>query len=414
VRRALLALALCVHVVLVLAVATVGLRAPGEDFASYYNAAMVLHRGGNPYDLAQLEAYGNPHFPGHPVHPFLAPPAFALATLWMPHLAPQTAWLVFAAAMELCALASLALWIGWWRPLGATVARALVVAFAAVPAVWVNLLVGQVNWAAVALAFTGLWLAARGRELAGGAALGVAVVLKLTPATFIVFWLLHGRWRAAASAALTSAIASAAALAIAPAEVHASFFLEVAPQLASGEFGGLRVPLTALGNYSLAGVLARAFPSDGPGLSTAARLVWSTAALALCAAVFWHARCPPADRWQEAGQVASVAALGALLRPHVFEHHLVWLIPSLALGVAALLEGRVARHWRVWMAIASPTLVLPLAAFRLDDATLRTPWLLALEWVEVLALPVVLATSLAVARGARRQPGDRAGVEVTG
>ena len=70
--------------------------------------------------------------------------------------------------------------------------------------VWETLFLGQINLILLALILTDVWLVSRGSSrLAVGVGVGIAAAIKLTPAIFIVFFLLAGRTRAAFVAAGT-------------------------------------------------------------------------------------------------------------------------------------------------------------------------------------------------------------------
>ena len=92
-----------------------------------------------------------------------------------------------------------------YRPTRLMVAGFVAAAMALDP-VWQTLFLGQINLILLALILTDIWLVSRGSSrLAVGAGVGIAAAIKLTPAIFIVFFLLARRTRAALVAAGTFA-----------------------------------------------------------------------------------------------------------------------------------------------------------------------------------------------------------------
>ena len=88
-----------------------------------------------------------------------------------------------------------------YRPTRLAVAGFVAAAMALDP-VWQTLFLGQINLILLALILTDVWLVSRGSSWpAVGAAVGIAAAIKLTPAIFIVFFLLARRTRAAFVAA---------------------------------------------------------------------------------------------------------------------------------------------------------------------------------------------------------------------
>jgi Glycosyltransferase family 87 len=90
---------------------------------------------------------------------------------------------------------------GYRRLSRLAVAGCLAAALALDP-VWQTLFLGQINLLLLALILTDVWRVARGLPRAGFG-VGVAAAIKLTPAIFIVFFLLAGRAKSAVIAAAT-------------------------------------------------------------------------------------------------------------------------------------------------------------------------------------------------------------------
>jgi alpha-1,2-mannosyltransferase len=93
--------------------------------------------------------------------------------------------------------------IAGYRPTRIMVAGFVAAAMALDP-VWETLFLGQINLILLALVLTDIWLVSRGSSWPTvGAGVGIAAAIKLTPAIFIVFFLLARRTRVALVAAGT-------------------------------------------------------------------------------------------------------------------------------------------------------------------------------------------------------------------
>jgi alpha-1,2-mannosyltransferase len=99
-------------------------------------------------------------------------------------------------------------------------AAAFVAAAMVLDPVWETLFLGQINLILLALIVTDIWLVSRGSSrLAVRAGVGIAAAIKLTPAIFIVFFLLARRMRVALVAAGTFVLCGLIGFLVAP---HAS------------------------------------------------------------------------------------------------------------------------------------------------------------------------------------------------
>ena len=187
-------------------------------FAATYNALdfRIYMWGGHAVlddnRLYLAQAYGH-WFTYSPFAAIVFVPVAAL-----PLAVARVLWdLVSVAALAYSALRILQ--IAGYRPTRFMVA-AFVAAAMALDPVWETLFLGQINLNLLALIVTDIWLVSRGSSrLAVGAGVGIAAAIKLTPAIFIVFFLLARRTRAALVAAGTFAACGLAGFLVAP---HAS------------------------------------------------------------------------------------------------------------------------------------------------------------------------------------------------
>ncbi|WP_406343899.1 glycosyltransferase 87 family protein [Streptomyces sp. NBC_00648] len=225
--------------------------------------------------------------------------------------------------------------------------------------VFQTLLFGQINLALTCLV---LWdLTRPPGSLGKGFVVGIAAGVKLTPAIFLLYALLKGRWREAGTgaAAFTGTVLLGAL---------------VLPR-ASADFWTRRLFETdrvgkawIVDNQSLQGLMARLLHTSAPGA------VWVAVAAAVAAAGLWTARRAD-DRWG-----VLVTALTALLvSPVSWSHHWVWCVPLLAVLVA---EGRPRTAVAVAAVFAARTLWL---VPHEGDLDLHLPW-----WQQPLASPYAL------------------------
>ncbi|MBW2255439.1 MAG: DUF2029 domain-containing protein [Deltaproteobacteria bacterium] len=339
----------------------------GSDFASYYYATRVAWEGGNPYDKTALEAAAHQEETRRFVHPFFYPPPYLLTMAWTLPLELRTSYRAWFWLDELFALlCALVLW-RWWRPLGDALPVVLAVAVATLTAIPNNHMMGQVNLPVLALVLAGLWQAERDREALGGALLGVACMMKMSPVLFVGWWLLRGRWKAAAAACVAGVLLTLAVLPLAGPAVQLHFYTQVLPGFGSGDYNGLLVPIDLFGNHSIPDLLNRAFPEQGPGLSWTARTLSAMTALALVAGMAWWFRKGPPDLQALGAQVSTVGLVMLLVPVYTYEHHLVWALPAVVVTAAAVVQGRVRWWWGIPLAAA-----WLLWAFELS--TLKSAW----------------------------------------
>jgi alpha-1,2-mannosyltransferase len=175
---------------------------------------------------------------------------------------------------------------------------------------------GQVNVILMALvAFDGLAVAPPWPR---GVLTGLAAAVKLTPALFVLFFLLRRDYRAAAAAALSFAAATGLGFALAG--------RDSARYWTSAVFHVGRVgPPGYAGNQSLQGLLARAGLSPHAPAGLAAWLVLSLAVLVVAAVGMRRALAAG-----EPGLALSLNAFAALLiSPISWSHHWVWCVPAI-------------------------------------------------------------------------------------
>ncbi len=175
-----------------------------------------------------------------------------------------------------------------------------------------------------------------------GMLIGLAAAIKLTPAAFVLYFLVRRDYRAAATAAITGAVASAVAYAIMPGESTRYWFGGM------GNVSGLSGSAFHT-NQSIQGVLSR-LQVPKPEFT----VLWLLLALALLALVVTAMR-QAADHPGLA--LAFNAVFTLLVSPISWSHHWVWIAPALlaAVGAATHLPRRQAL---IWFAVIAATTVV--------------------------------------------------------
>ncbi|GAA1834136.1 glycosyltransferase 87 family protein [Pseudonocardia ailaonensis] len=302
--------------------------------------AMLLHTHGYHIDL---EVYrlgvdtwlhgGDPYGPLPPTIsglalPFIYP-VFAAIALTPLALLPWTASWVLLFVLSLASLA-VTLYVTALRawPAGGR-AGALSVSTLALPALlWIEPVLqtfefGQVNLILMALVAVDC-LAPR-TPWPRGLLVGLAAAIKLTPAAFVLFFLLRRDFRAAVVTVVTAAVATGIGFLV---DAHAS---------ATYWFGGPASGVSGsvfFTNETVQAVLAR-WSVHGPLLTG----LWLVAAAILLFLLV------PTVRWGDpAIAMAATAAFMLLVSPTSWSHHWVWIAPALiAVGAHAVRER--SRGW---------------------------------------------------------------------
>ncbi|MEU7586730.1 glycosyltransferase 87 family protein [Micromonospora sp. NPDC049230] len=312
-RRVVTVLAL----VTVLAVAIAVL--PGHrgwfDVGVYHGAVGHWMRGGDLYEWTTGNGYGFTY------PPFAAVSMVPMAALaWYPTIVANLLLTALAVAFLLHLLVDpLARRHGWTRWYSLALACCLL---AGLNPVRDTVSFGQVNLLLVALVYLDLWLVERGSRLAG-VGVGLAAAVKLTPAVFIGYLLVTGRWRAAATAAGTAVGATTVAAALAP-DATRTFFTEAL-------WDTDRVGVVAyVSNQSLLGLVARLDPEHPD------RRLWLLLVVTVLAVWAVRVRRAVRDGDERAG-FALTGVAACLVSPVTWVHHLVWLVPGLVVLAASTL-----------------------------------------------------------------------------
>jgi Glycosyltransferase family 87 len=179
--------------------------------------------------------------------------------------------------------------------------------------VYETLFLGQINLILLALILTDIWRAAHGRP--AGIGVGIAAAIKLTPAIFILFFLLAGRTKAALIAAGTFVACGLAGFLIAP-RASKLYWEHLF-------FDTKRVGAPYISNQSPYGAAIRIAEGASHIGGWWAIIGVSFAAIGLAAATIL------ARHQDWLGAAAVTGTTGVLVSPISWAHHWVWILPAL-------------------------------------------------------------------------------------
>ena len=292
------------------------------DLDVYRTGARVLLHGGDLYGRLPRLANGSKL-------PFTYPPFAALTFIPLALVGYSTAnWLLTAVTI---ACVAVTLWCYTAATTGQAGARMRRLLPWALPAALLlepvrsTLAYGQIN--ALLMALVTVDCLTRAPRWPRGIGVGIAAAVKLTPAVFLLFYLLRRDLRSAARAGLSFAACTGIGFALAP---HDSlrYWTQIAYQPA--RIGGIAYA----SNQSILGVLARL------GLANPAR-AWLWLVLCLLAAALAVTGMRAA---LNTGQVTRAlllnAAAGLLISPISWSHHWVWAAPGLLTCLATTHPNR--------------------------------------------------------------------------
>lgn len=328
----------------------------GRDFASYYYGVEVASLGENPYEKRQLTERARAEGTRRSVHPYFYPPPFLLAMQWTRAMDLHSAyklWFWIDALATL--LAGLALWRMVPKESSWLIGAAVLAWASSIPN---NHLMGQANLPVLAITLWGLVVSesespAPWKPWVGGALVGLAAMLKMSPGLLVLWWLVQGRWREALAACGAALLLSVLSLPVLGLEHQVFFFTQVLPDFSDGGYGGLSVPIDLFGNHSIANLWAQVWPADNalsPHAKTATSATVGLLTLALLA-ITW--RTPKGlHRW---AALSALLVLMVLTPVYAYEHHVVFAIPAWFVLAAALQERKL--HW-AWLLVLIPAFVV--------------------------------------------------------
>jgi alpha-1,2-mannosyltransferase len=300
------------------------------DLDVYRVSVDVWWQGGNLYDTEPTLQNGW-HLPYlYPPVAILVLAPFAVVPMWLASAVWALVTIAAVALVLVVVLRSLAV-----RPTPLLVGTLLPVSLVLEP-VRETLYFGQINWLLMALVVADCLV--RTPRWPRGMLVGIAAAVKLTPAVFVLFFLLRGDRRAAFTAGLSFLGATAVGFLVSWSNsvqfwTHEAFY--------SSQFRGMANEM----NQSLKVTLVR-FGVDP-------KMLWPLLAIAVLAVTALGMR-----RAFAAGSPAwalSLNALGTLLiSPVSYSHHWIWVVPILLTGAVHAWRTR---HPAMIAAVAAGTLL---------------------------------------------------------
>ena len=245
--------------------------------------------------------------------PFAAIVFVPLATL--PLAVARVGWdLVSVAALVYSCVIILKL--AGYRPSRLMVAG-LVAAAMALDPVYQTLFLGQINLILLALILTDVWRVSRGRD--AGIGVGIAAAIKLTPAIFILFFLLARRTKAAFISAGTFIVCGLIGFGVAP-RASTLYWEHLSHDTR-------RVGAPYISNQSPYGTAIRIAEGQGHVGAWWIVIPLAFAVIGLTVAVVLVRR----QDWL--GATVVTGTTGLLVSPISWAHHWVWIVPALVLLV---------------------------------------------------------------------------------
>jgi alpha-1,2-mannosyltransferase len=317
--------------------------------------------------------------------PFIYPPFAAMVLMPLVFLPWTAAWIALFAASLLGLAVTLYVVARRVWPSGGR-GGALSLASLALPAalllepVFETFKFGQVNLVLMALVAVDC-LAPRTRW-PRGLLVGLAAAIKLTPAAFVLYFLLRRDTRAAVVAVVTAVVATGLG------------FLVDAGASARYWFGG---PASGVSgsvfytNQTVQAVLARAGVTGLP-----AKAIWLVCAVALLALIV-----PVVRRAEPATALVAVAGFALLVSPTSWSHHWVWIAPALLVAVAQAVRLRSAA-WGAAAAVLAVTFYLAPFRFLPHEHDQELTWSAAQQVVGATYVIVAVLALVALRRAYTR------------
>lgn len=336
-KRFWLALALAGHLLLQVWPAwnVIAVNNSGRDFASYYYGLKVAAQGGDPYETPALTAVARAEGSRKSsVQPYFYPPPFLLTMLWSSPLSLMAAYKGMFILNELCLLGILGV-LAYFFEISLPIVALICWVYSPIPD---NAQMGQANLLALFPALLGLALS-RQRPVWAGILVGMAGMMKMSPALLLLHFALQRRWTAVGVAALTAVGLSVLALPWVDFTHQLRFYLEILPGFSTGAYNGLTVPITLNANHSIPDLLNRAFPSGNDLLSPTALRLSQLCFVASLGLWGWRYRPRAEHLTEELPAIGALMVWMVILPVYTYEHHLVFLIPAVCIA-AQQAQGR--------------------------------------------------------------------------
>lgn len=279
------------------------------DFAVYRGAVEYWLSGGDLYDFALVAPAGG-------AMPFTYPP-FAAIVMVPATWVPLSVGLAVSAVVQLGCLLGLAIVVakrtgvlsGRVRPEQVAILALGWLALAISEPALHGIATGQISLVLIAVVAVDVVIVPpRWR----GLLTGLAAALKLTPALFVIYFLVTRQWRAAANAALSGLVATAIGFAVLPGQSWRYWTSLIFDTSRVGDPEVVR-------NKSFLGLLSH-LGLSGPGRTT----LWLAVSLLVVVIGLWQARRSYTGNAALAAAI-TVGFVATVISPISWPHHLVWL-----------------------------------------------------------------------------------------
>ena len=296
----------------------------GRDFATYYYANKISQKGGNPYHTPNLSKQSKKEKTRKSVHPFFYPPPSLLFFSWTSLFSLLTSYQIFFAFNQFCF--GIILWFSRkWFSISWIYLLVLACTFTPMQN---TMVMGQVNVFVVLLLLYAL-------RYHNAMALACAGMIKMSPVYIMFQWMMERRWNFVIYTVIFAIILSFLSLIFIDVTTQFLFYREILPSFSSGNYNGLRVPITLPANHSIPDIWNQIFP--GPNdkiLSTTAKQGSGFISFSLLLGLL---SCSSLWKGEESSKYLSGAfvVLFVITPIYTYEHHLAFAV----IPILFLLEG---------------------------------------------------------------------------
>ena len=303
-----------------------------RDFATYYYAYKVtqnpnLHKNENfniPYQTKNLTQLARKEGTRKSVHPFFYPPPSLLFFSWTQLFSLESSYQIFYVFNQICFGFILVLCKKWFR------FSWLSLLFCAVTFTPINnaIIMGQINVLVVLF----LMIAIRYNN---GVLLACAGMIKMSPVYIMFHWIAQRELKPVLWTIISAIILSLFSLVFIDMKQQLFFYSDILPSFSSGNYNGLRIPITLPANHSIPDILNQIIP--GPNNKTLDPLAQKiSGGISLFLLVFMLG-----CSWKWRGPRTAMFLSGAFITLFVitpiytYEHHLAFVfLPIVFLGSA--------------------------------------------------------------------------------
>jgi hypothetical protein len=307
----------------------------GTDFGSFYSACKAAELRGDIYDVDYLNDLARKSgIPGH-VYPYLYPPFFAFAAAPLCRLSPFSARILWTFGSII--LLSLSMTISIFMVRSAInrhggdqlhrmrLLRCLIVF--AILLLWIlpfrnNFRIGQLNILVLTFIILSLYAYSKRADIASGAFLSFAAVIKVTPVILLLYFIARKRYRAVLSCCVCLVLLAAATLPLGAFDSWHRFFGFLPTMSYGAVVPGLFHP-GAYPNFSIAGLFSRLFVDNRVAVTIASVGV-ITSLISVLVFYTYHARNEMAARLV----LMSFLVLMVISPPLAYLHHVIYIFPG--------------------------------------------------------------------------------------